>query len=213
MSPDPYFANSSLLSWNRPIYDPVRCLAFCPSCLFRFFDLAKIVGCPTDLQFVLQSRPCPPAVSRRPDLSKSKTPTSWCATTTASNSPMSISRMSRDGDQRPSCSPATRRGASRPTWRSCRICCVQDLRGKASRKATRLRSSRYASRSAEVIGSKQIESKYLWYRSNVSGGICSTFNFNIRNILLVGVDQLGDSRPSGEKRLAKGNLQLPMNVW
>jgi hypothetical protein len=33
--------------------------------------------------------------------------------------PMSISRMNRGGDQRPSCSPANRRGASPPISPSC----------------------------------------------------------------------------------------------
>ena len=32
--PDPYFSNSRLLSWNKPIYDPVRCLGSKPDSIF-----------------------------------------------------------------------------------------------------------------------------------------------------------------------------------
>jgi hypothetical protein len=43
------------------------------------------------------------------------------ATPTGRRAPTSISRTSRGGAQRLTCSPATRRGASRPISRSCRI--------------------------------------------------------------------------------------------
>jgi hypothetical protein len=34
ISPDPYFVNSPLLSWNRPMYDPVRCFGLKSDSIF-----------------------------------------------------------------------------------------------------------------------------------------------------------------------------------
>ena len=54
ISPEPYFANSYLLSWKRPIYDPVRC--FGSKSEFDFGNRshktkiqAESIGCPFNL--------------------------------------------------------------------------------------------------------------------------------------------------------------------
>ena len=51
----------------------------------------------------LRHTSCPHAASRRPGLSKNWTPAWLSATAPGSSLPMSISRMSRADDQRPSC--------------------------------------------------------------------------------------------------------------
>jgi hypothetical protein len=68
------------------------------------------------------------AASRRPGPS-SRRPASSSATRTVRRLGISISRTSRDAARPPSCSPATRRGASPPTSPSCRSCCARPKRG------------------------------------------------------------------------------------
>ena len=79
-----------------------------------------------------EPRQCHPAASRRLGLSRNWTPALLSATIADSNSHMSISRMSWDGDRRRSCSRGMKREGLRSILPSCQICYCgfNDLRGR-----------------------------------------------------------------------------------